>query len=103
MKFNPEYAFPHPVLGIRDDIAGSAAAEILYDEASDPDHYILTLQYQLDNPDLAVLLVEGKAEFVCELSCTGTLFRKSEPFSGYTQTIKVPKDSVRDEVELLFL
>ena len=103
MRFNSEYAFPHPVLGIREDISGSAQTSVAYDEETDPDNYILTIQYQLNNSDLNDLIAKLKAVFFCDLSCTGTLFRRSEASSNFIQTITVPKNAVRERVDLLFL
>ncbi len=103
MRFNSEYAFPHPVLGIRDDISGSAETIVTYDQDTDTDNYIVTIQYHLNNQDLVELVTARKAVFFCELNCTGTLFRSSEASSGFTQTITVPKNAVRERVSLLFL
>lgn len=103
MKFNNGYVFPHPVLGINDDVIGSASAAVTIDENSDPDNYILALQYQLDNADIRKLLEEKKAELVCELSCTATLYRASKFGFSLSQTIILPKNAVREEVEMLFL
>jgi hypothetical protein len=103
MKFNG-YSFPHPVLGLNDDIEGSASVEKLeYDEITDEDNYILTIIYKLDNPDFLQMLAENKAQFVCELSCTATLFRKTELSDSLIQKITIPKNFVRETVELLFL
>jgi hypothetical protein len=104
MRFNDGYAFPHPVLGVNDDINGTAAIErVDYDETSDPNNYILTIQYTLANAGISALLNEKKAQFFCELSCTSTLYRKAELSSDATQIIKIPKNFVREKVELLFL
>jgi hypothetical protein len=73
------------------------------DEDSDPDNYIVTARYELDNPGIHQLLAEQKAEFVCELSCTGAFFRTSKTSSSFTQIMHIPKNAVRDEVEMLFL
>lgn len=104
MRFNDGYAFPHPVLGVNDDINGIATIErVDYDETSDPDNYILTIKYSLSNPDISALLTEKKAQFICELNCTATLYRKSELSFDRTQTIKIAKNFVREKVDLLFL
>jgi hypothetical protein len=103
MKFNNDYSFPHPVLGINDDVTGTASVTVVNDENSDPDNYIITAQYQVDNPDIHRLLAERKVEFVCELSCTGTFFRTSKSSSSSPHVMLIPKNAVRDEVEMLFL
>jgi len=103
MNFNG-YSFPHPVLGLGDDIEGEASViKFTNDESSDSENYLLTIEYKLENPDLLKLLTDKKAYFVCEISCTGTLYRKSEKSNSFTHLISVPKNFVRDRVELLFL
>lgn len=103
MKFK-DYSFPHPVLGLGDDVGGTASVKKLdNDETMDNENYLLTIEYELDNPDLQKLVKEKKAVFLCEINCTGTLFRKSETCASPIQIVSIPKDGVRDKVELLFL
>jgi len=103
MKFSG-YSFPHPVLGLSDDVDGNASVvNLTNDETTDKENYLLTIEYKLDNLDLEKLLADKKVQFVCELSCTGTLYRKSESSDSPIQKISVPKNYVRDKVELLFL
>ena len=103
MKFSG-YSFPHPVLGLSDDVEGSASvANLTNDENTDKENYLLTIEYELNNPDLQKMLLEKKVQFLCELSCTATLYRKSETSDSFIQKISVPKNYVRDKVELLFL
>ncbi len=103
MKFNG-YSFPHPVLGLGDDVGGTASVKKLsIDEATDEENYLLAIEYELDNSDLEKMLFDKKVQFICELSCTGTVYRKSEICDSSIQNISIPKDSVRDKVKLLFL
>lgn len=103
MKFKG-YSFPHPVLGLGDDIKGNKpVVNLKYDEDKDEENYLLTIEYELDNSDLEKLLDEKKAVFLCEINCTGTLYRKSETCASPIQIVAIPKDGVRDKVELLFL
>ena len=76
---------------------------LINDETTDNEYYLLTIEYKLDNPDLQKMLSEKKVQFVCELSCTGTLYRKSETSDSLIQKISVSKNYVRDKVELLFV
>lgn len=103
MKFNG-YSFPHPVLGLGDDVGGNASVvKIDNDETTDKNSYILTVEYELNNEDLGKLFADKKAQFLCEVSCTGTVYRKCYTCDTTLQKINIPKDGVREKVELLFL
>lgn len=102
MKFKG-YSFPHPVLGLGDDIKGDVSVKLDYDQTTDNENYLLTIEYELENSDIEKLLEEKKAVFLCEVNCTGTLYRKSEICASPIQIVSIPKDGVRDKVELLFL
>jgi hypothetical protein len=102
MKFNG-FSYPHPVLGLNDDVEGIASVEVEIDESADINNYTLNIKYTLENPDLDGLIQADKCEFLCELNCTSTLFRRAEKTSGFVQTIKVSKDFVRETVELQFV
>ncbi|MFA5011119.1 MAG: hypothetical protein WC644_04115 [Ignavibacteria bacterium] len=102
MKFDG-FSFPHPVLGIKDDIEGvSSVDEIKLDEMSNSDNYILNIKYKLSNIDLEEMITKKSAFFHCELNCSSTLFRKSYLSDTSHHEIWIPKDYVRDKVELLF-
>lgn len=104
MKFNG-YSFPHPILKPDDDEVGGSASitKLIVDDSTDDNNYLLTIEYDLDNEDLRKLIDEGKAQFICEINCTGTLFRKSEVSNSLSQKIDVSKEAVRERVDLLFL
>jgi len=103
MKFNG-YSFPHPVLGLNDDIVGQAEVQTFtVDEKSDKSNYILQVDYSLVNEDLQNLLSAKKIEFVCEINCSSTLYRRAEKTIRLQHRIKIPKDYVRENVELLFI
>lgn len=101
MRFDT-YSFPHPVLGRGDDIDGDPdfTAEI---EDEDDEKFVVSLQYRVDNHDIECLIAEGKATFLCEISCSATLFRTVVTGGDYKQVFYINKNYVRDNVEFLFL
>lgn len=103
MKFSDGYAFPHPVLGIGDDIEGRAEVVPILNEDEDTMDYIVTLQYTLENTDLTDLIAQGKARLLCEVNCSGTLYRKAHLTADLTQIIRIPATHLRGEVRLLCL
>lgn len=103
MNFNG-FSFPHPILGLGDEITGLAQVDdIIYDEVTDSENYNLTINYNLDNPDIINLINNQKAAFFCELTCSSTVYRQAELSFNPIQQIKVAKDAVRGKVDMLFL
>lgn len=103
MKFNG-YSFPHPVLGLNDDIEGSVhVEEVSYDDATDADNFTININYALDNTDLLSFLINKRVKFLCEASCTATMFRQAFLCSDTKQVIQISKNSVRERVDLIFL
>jgi hypothetical protein len=87
------YSFPHPVLGLGDDIDGYCDASFLIDY-DDANKYIITVNYVLDNATLSMLLSEKKTKYVCEISCSTTIFRKCFESISPIQKIELPKSSL---------
>lgn len=101
MKFN-DISFPHPVLGIGDAINSNielAATEI----KSSDDVYEISLKLKQDNEDLVKLLATGKAEYLCEVTCSNTLFRKSITSTSNKIEFLIPKKAIKGRVEFLCL
>ena len=102
MKFN-NLSFPHPVLGIGDAVDG------ISDFLNDPsisvsaDSYKIEVECNLVNTDLEALVGESKAEFLCEATCTNTIFRNSYKSSSSRIEFEIPKKSVRGKVEFICL
>lgn len=102
MKFN-NLSFPHPVLGIDDSVAGICgfAQEPLISVLADS--YKIEIDCHLSNNDLETLVEEAKAEFICEATCTYTVFRNSYRSSGSKIVFEIPKKSVKGKVEFICL
>lgn len=102
MKFN-NLSFPHPVLGIGDAVDG------ISDFLNDPvisvsaDSYKIEIECNLVNLDLEALIEESTAEFLCEVTCTNTIFRNSFKSTSSKIEFEIPKKSVRGKVEFICL
>lgn len=101
MRFN-DISFPHPVLGIGDAI--NSNIELVATEIkSSADVYEISIKLKQDNDDLVQLLETGKAEYLCEVTCTNTLFRKSITSDSNEIEFLVSKKAVKGRVEFLCL
>lgn len=94
--------FPHPVLGIGDSITGKV--ELQNPEIkSNSDFYEVTIHVSHDNNDLQSLISANNAEYMCEVTCTNTLFRKIFTNNLKTITFEIPKKEVKGKVEFTCL
>jgi len=93
--------FPHPILGIGDSI--NSKIELQPEINSNADSYEIKVHISHDNNDLRNLIDLGKAEYLCEVSCTNTVFRRI--FTGKNKTIilEIPKKEVKSRVEFTCL
>lgn len=97
MKFN-DVSFPHPVLGLGDGIKSKIGLIPVPDIISGVDVYSITVNCDHDNEDLSGFVNSNEAEFLCEATCSNTLYR--EIFTGNKSEIKfeIPKKQVKGKV-----
>ncbi len=100
MKFR-ERSFPHPVLGNLDDV------ELYEFQANctfqgDRQFYYFHTYYKTSNPTLLELLEKGTAAYVLHIECGSTFYRNRFVLTKEQETVKVPADSLRDNVEVNF-
>ncbi len=94
--------FPHPVLGIEDSVMGKI--EMSEPVISGKTHvYEISLEFTFDNNTLRQLIEEDKAEFICEVNCTNTLYRKIIRSKEPSFTFEVPRKHVKGRVEFVCL
>jgi len=97
--------FPHPILRIGDDSIGSTINPSLPVTTSSPDadFYKTEVTFLHNNDDLLKLINSGKAEYLCEATCTNTVFR--QVFTSKTENIvfEIPKKKVKGRVEFTCL
>lgn len=101
MKIN-NLSFPYPVLGIRDDILPkpSFIGEPIVE--SDPLNYTFTVNFDMANPAIQQIVDSGSAIYLCEVTCSNTLYRKSFR-SQYTHfEIVIPKTHLGGRVDFQF-
>jgi hypothetical protein len=93
-------SFPHPVLGVRDDVDG--IFNVAFSWSCDRAYYYLYPIFNLQNRTIDELIKNKKAVFVVEVECSNTFYRYS--FFGYEKspTIKIVAESLRDDVDVVF-
>lgn len=97
MKF-VNYQFPHPVLtNFTDDIDGNPS--FVENIIENDDCYSISITFKVDNDDLVNSINQNLAGIICEVNCSGTVYRNS--FNASTDTIlfELPKFLVRGKVE----
>lgn len=100
MKYNNRY-YPHPVLGIRDDVNGEFSCQLSIE--AEKEETIFTPVLKLINVDIQDLINSRKATFCIQIYCRGTLFREvikiMDPVSF---KIKIPTTKINGETEVDF-
>lgn len=70
-----DFRFPHPVLtNFTDDINDSINYETKINETKN--EYLISLNFYLENPDMSKYIIDKLAVNVCEIECSGTLYRQ---------------------------
>lgn len=100
MNFN-NISFPHPVLGVSDDISSRIekidASNV--DIEFTTDVYLISFDFKFDDLELNRLIQEKKAEFICEATCTNTLFREIFISEIPKIVIEIPRKTVKGKVQ----
>ncbi|MBD1435178.1 hypothetical protein H8B06_20330 [Sphingobacterium sp. DN00404] len=102
MKFN-DFTFPHPVLGIGDAIRGITGFVNNPQITVLEDRYKILIECNLTNDDLNKILQEGNAEFLCEATCSNTVYRENTISDNARIEFEVPKKQVKGKVEFICL
>lgn len=98
MNFN-NVSFPHPVLSIvTDDIKSNIKLNPVPVITSSVDNYSITVNCEHDNDGLAALINAGEAEFLCEATCSNTLYREIFTNSNSEIKFEIPKKQVKGKV-----
>src|SRR3989344_3141583 len=66
-------SFPHPVLGLRDDVAGDY--ELTHSVQKNRDDIVISVSHRLLQNSLESLISRNEASFLTEVQCPQTLFR----------------------------
>lgn len=99
MKIN-NLSFPHPVLGVGDDVNGNYTVESQIQLGRE----LITLQisHHLSNKTLEKLISENKAAFNMEVHCQQSVYRKSFLSREKQVTITVPARELLNKVDVSF-
>jgi len=97
---NDNLSFPHPVLGIKDDVLGEY--EVDCGIKLGKEEISIVIKHILRNGTLEKMIDDKLAVFCVEAVCPRTMYRESFLSSNMTHTIKIKSSDVRDKVELNF-
>lgn len=96
MKFDDNSTFPHPVLGLRDDI--DSIADFEYSEDTNSLEYIYKIEIKTDNTSITQHIDNERAEYVCEVDCKKTFYRKCITSKTPKFELLIPRNCVHGEV-----
>jgi len=103
MKKLNNKSFPYPVLGRRNNVAGSYYAQvtvsILKNEASG-DVYTFTIEHSVDEDVIATLIRSGEARYCVDVECPSTIFRETFTSKDTLQEIKISANDLSEEVSV---
>lgn len=98
-----DISFPHPVLGDADAIGSNIALIPKPIVESTTNSYKICVNYYHNNDDLNNLLQQSKIEYVCEATCSNTLFRKIYRSEQNIIEFEILKKQVKGRVEFVCL
>lgn len=92
--------YPYPVLGNDTEINGDFAPRLFY--SLSPENVILKNEFELNNDYYGSLIKSGDAEFVVDVSCNRTFFRKVYRTNELSCEIMIPASALRGKVDVVF-
>lgn len=100
MKLN-NVSLPYPVLGINDDVFPLLNDDCLVVDVSNSDtsEYVFEITLKQENEDITKLIENGFAEYVCEVDCSRTFFKKCYTANVPRFVITIPRERVAREIE----
>ena len=93
-------SFPHPVLGIKDDISGSF--KVNFSWSCDRAYYYLSPIFNLNQGHIEKLIDSDLARFIIHVECGNTFLRKSFSTQSRSPEFRINADFLRDKVEVTF-
>ena len=91
-------AYPHPVVGNRDDVDAAFQAPI--EVSNDGVAYCLSVQVQTSSKTIKRLISEKRATYVLHVECSNTLYRKTFEFSQDERKFTIAADCLNATVEV---
>ena len=100
MKIN-DISLPYPVLGISDDVLPLLKKDCVSIER--PTMTATSLQFKIylkqKNKEISQFIRRSKAEYVCEINCARTFYRKCCRQSSPDFEIEIPRKDVSGRIE----
>jgi len=94
-------SYPHPVLGIGDDIAGNFFVEL--NISYSVEQIVIRPSFKIENEDLERLIENEKVSFASHLYCRGTMYREVfKSHKNIANPIKIDSNKLNGEVEVDF-
>ncbi len=94
-----DYGFSYPVLKPNDDSISGKAEIIFPEEIKEGENdYFFKVKFDYDNEDIKKLAESGKAEYVVEVSCSYTFYRKVFKSNEELIEFKIPKSHLKGKV-----
>lgn len=93
-------SFPHPVLGIKDDIYGKFETDLNW--SCDRSYYYLYPVFNIQNETIEKLINENSAAFLVHVECANTFFRETFVYTNKTPELKIIAEKLRDKVDISF-
>lgn len=97
MKFN-DVSFPHPVLGVGESINSKFGLDPKPKIEKNDVGYSVIVHCFHDNEDLDNLITNKQAKYLCEVSCSNTIYREIFTSDNEKIIIKIPRKNVKGKV-----
>lgn len=93
--------YPHPVIGIADDVDGTFEVELKV--SSNSKFIAISPTFKVTNADLKSHIMEGTVLFTSHIYCRGTMYREVfKTQKNIPDAIKIPSNRLNGEVEVDF-
>lgn len=89
--------FPYPVLGSYDDIMPAPASPKV-EVMEDKNNYIFDIELAYENKEIESLVAKDYADYVCEVSCEMTRYRRCFKSKNLNFSIFIPRKSVGGKI-----
>ena len=90
--------YPYPIWGIYDGFKGERPQGKRHDPVRIPEKDVLAIEYEILNHNEGIdkLIVDGKAEYVCIISCSQTYYLQIEKPESLHFTVEVPCSKINN-------
>lgn len=104
MNFN-NISFPHPVLGVSNEVLSEIKRIEKDDISINPNNhsYEVKVKYTFHDEALRQMVLDRKAEFICEATCSNTLYREIIRSEKPKIAFEIPRKQVKGRVEFVCL